>query len=103
MGRLPGPRAMSYFAFLLWPALGAAGGLCLLVGVGAAFRHAGEWSNWCVEAGSLLLIAAWVSNAVSLAAGVVAWVRDRKSCPWVIPSAVVFACTLAAVLLVLFD
>jgi len=100
----PGGRArgISLFAFLMWPVLASAGAVCVVAGLNASFRRAGNWSNTLVEVGVLLLIAAWVSNTVSLISGLIAWVAEGKACPWLMPSGCVVAGSVAAALLVYF-
>ena len=96
-------RGISWFAFLMWPVLASAGAIGVVVGLGAAFKHAGNWSNLVFEFGVLCCIAAWVSNLLSLITGIIAWVRNRKSCYWVIPSAAVLVATIVALAVVLLE
>jgi len=81
--------------FLVAIVLAAIGGAAFFVGLGAAFRRAGNWSNAVAEIGILLLIAGGVANLVAVVMGVRFMRASRTLLGWWLLSAALAAVSIA--------
>lgn len=81
--------------FLAAIVMAAIGGVAFLVGLGAAFGRAGNWSNHLAEFGILLLVAGGVANLVAVVLGLRAMLASRSFFVWWVSSAALAAVSIA--------
>ncbi len=76
------PQRLSHYPFLLALASVVIGGLAFIIGLGAAFSRAGNWSNYLAEFGIVLFFVAALSNIVAFEAGCISLIRGKLFHRW---------------------
>lgn len=76
------PQRLSHYPFLLALVSAVMGGLVFIVGLGAAFGRAGNWSNYLAELGIVLFFLAALSNIVAFEAGCMSLIREKTFHKW---------------------